>query len=377
MNKITIDSDIAEWGYGSRWLSNQLVDRTGELQVDISTYGGDVFEGIDMFNQLRRYSREKGLVTTIAGSKVMSIGSLILLAGDKRKAHSNSTIMIHKAWTWLAGNSDELLAEAEVLTGLDIILAKQYGKHMSQSHDEIMNIMQKEGWYIGQEQIKGTNFIDEFIVSDDEVEVSAKSNFTKAMAKFSARAKEENIKPNLDKVKAIIVECNDGKCPMENKVGVNQSSYTASAQIKNSTQGNSMEYTQEKFLALENTHAEAMKVMASERDSAKATLAEVNAKLATAEAVLAEYKAKVEAKAKAMPEIMAMAYEKGVDKNTLLAMANADSLDKAKVALVDGMTSNGAFGASGETSSEEKTEEKTIDIQARADKLGVTFIGEE
>jgi len=219
MNNLVINSDISQWGFSSRWLSGKLSEMTGDLEVDISSYGGDVFEGIDMYNQLRRYSKDKGHVTTIAGSKVMSIASLLLLAGDTRKAHSNSTIMIHKAWTWLAGNSDELIAESKVLGGIDIILAKQYGKYMDNSHEEIMEVMSNEGWYIGQEQIEETNFIDAFIVESDEVEVSAKSNYKKAMARFSAKAQEDDVKPNFDEVKASIIECNDGKCPTASQGG--------------------------------------------------------------------------------------------------------------------------------------------------------------
>jgi len=344
MNNITIDSDISYWGYSARWLSNKLADMTGDLEVSITSYGGDVFEGIDMFNQLRKYSKEKGHVTTVVGSKAMSIASLLLLAGDTRKAYNNSTIMIHKSWTWLAGNADELLSEAKILNGIDTILANQYGKHMDQTKEEIMKVMSEEGWYVGQEQIETTNFIDEFIVQDEEVEVSAKSNYKKAMARFSAKAQEDNIKPDFAEVKALIVECNDGKCPMDNS-GVNHSSLNASAQIENSTKGNSMEYTKEKFEALEASHAEALTGANAKLESAETVLATVTADKEKTDSALKALQTTMDAKAEVLPEIAAMAYARGVDEKTLVAMVSAKDLDSAKVACHDGMNSEGAFGA--------------------------------
>jgi len=219
MNRIVIDSDISYWGYSARWLRSKLDNMSGDVEVELSSYGGDVFEGIAMFNMLRQYSKNKGKVTITVSSHAMSIASLIFLAGDVKKAHDNSTIMIHKAWTWLAGNADELEAEAKVLTGIDNILANQYSKYMKNSKEEIMDIMSSEGWYIGKEQMQATGFVDEFISSEDEVDVSARSNFKSAMARFSAKAKEENVKPNLDEVKVAILECNDGKCPVSNNSG--------------------------------------------------------------------------------------------------------------------------------------------------------------
>lgn len=282
MNKLTIDSDISYWGYSARWMSSKLSEMSGELEVDISSYGGDVFEGIDMFNQLRRYSREKGHVTTIVGSKAMSIASLLMLAGDTRKAHSNSTVMIHKAWTWLAGNSDELIAESKVLNGIDAIMAKQYAKHMNISQEEILKVMSSEGWYVGKEQIAGTNFIDSFIDEENGVEVSAKANYRKAMSRFSAKAQEDNVKPNFDEVKASIMECNDGKCPSANigSTFVPTASVSESLISDNSTEiktGADMKFdgTEEQFNALMANK----QTLASRNDTLKLNLQTANTAL--------------------------------------------------------------------------------------------------
>ena len=362
-----LDGEIGYWGITAQYVKNQLKDMTGDIEVEFTSPGGSVYEGIEIANAFKNYNR--GTTTIIIGALGASMGSYIPQSFDKRKAYDNSTFMIHNPWSFAVGDHNSLDKQSKVLKGLTNILAKAYIDRTGKSEEEIKQMMDDETFLFGQE-ILDNGFIDEIIQTGEKTESSNAVAYARLSVE-ECRASTKNHFNDDEVTKMVAI--------LDKQVGVNQSSYTASAQIKNSTQGKSMEYTKETFLALENTHAEAMKAMMGERDSVKATLVEVNAKLATAEGVVAEYKAlkdKVEAKAKDMSEIMAMAYERGVDKATLLAMANADSLDKAKVALVDGLKSNGAFGASGESSSQDKTEEKAIDIQARADKLGVTFIGD-
>ncbi len=246
MNKIVIDSDISYWGYSARWLRSKLDGISGDVEVEISSYGGDVFEGIAMYNMLRNYDKTKGEVTTLVGSHAMSIASLLFLAGRKKKAHENSTIMIHKAWTWLAGNADELEAEARVLSGIDAVLANTYSKYMKKDQEEILKVMSSEGWYTGKDQLISTGFIDEFIISTEEVDVAAKSNFKSAMDRFSAKAKEEGVRPNLDEVKVAILECNDGQCPMVNLATMPSDS----EKIVNNTKGATMEFNEDNFKVL-------------------------------------------------------------------------------------------------------------------------------
>ena len=144
--------------------------------------------------------------------------------------------------------------------------------------------------------------------------------------------------------------------------GVNHSSYPASAKInENSIKGNSMEkYTKEAFEALEKTHAEALSAEKTELATTKIALETANTALATlkseGEAVkveLSTLQAKVEEKNTITEETMKMAFARGVDEKTLIAMAQADSLDNAKLALVDNMNSDGAFGAGGDNSGDQ------------------------
>jgi ClpP class serine protease len=156
--------------------------------------------------------------------------------------------------------------------------------------------------------------------------------------------------------------------------GVNHSSVTASAQIKNSSEGHSMEYTKEAFEALENKHAEAVKMLEQDKVLLQSSMDSTVAKL---KLEIEDMQTKIEAKAKILPEVMSMAYARGVDKDTLIAMAKADTLESAKIACFDSMGSNGAFGADKNSfSADDKTDSKA-ELNTRVKKLGVTFIGGE
>jgi ATP-dependent Clp protease protease subunit len=368
MNKITLDGEIGYWGITAQYVKSQLKDMTGDVEVEFTSPGGSVYEGIEIANAFKNYN--KGETTIIIGALGASMGSYIPQAFDKRKAYDNSTFMVHNPWSFAVGDHNSLDKQSKVLKGLTNILAKAYIDRTGKTEDEIRQMMDDETFLFGQE-ILDNGFVDEIIASGKNEDASNAVAYARlSVEECKASTKNHFNDDEVTKMVAILDKQNGG---------VNHSSFTASAQIKNSTQGNSMEYTEKTFQALKDTHAEAMKVVTDERDSMKASLDEVNAKLAKAESVVKEHetlKASVEAKEKAMPEIMAMAFDKGVDKKTLVAMAQADTLDKAKVALVDNMGSDGAFGASGESSSQSTSEEKETDIQARADKLGVTFIGE-
>lgn len=359
MNKIIIDSDISYWGYGAEWLRNELKDISGDVEVEISSYGGDVFEGIAMFNMLREYDKTKGIVSTTVNSHAMSIASLLLLAGRDgyRKANKNSTIMIHKAWTWLAGNADDLVKEAQVLSGIDGILATTYGKYMGTDKESILAVMSAEGWYIGEEQINTTGFIDSYVEDDTPVNVSAKSNFKSAMARFSAEAKEREYKPNLEDTKKAILSCNGGVCNMVVDTAV-PTAQMSDKPAEINQKGETMFKDSDEYKQLVASHEEQV----------------VSAK-SNYENSLREEKAKFDVFMKELPEIVAMGMSMNASKETMIAMVTAGSLVNAKVVVADSMQSKGAFGS--KVDDEDKKDEsskKQEEVKARAKALGVQFI---
>lgn len=336
MHQIKISGEISRWGYSARWLNEELRNITGELEVLISSFGGDVFEGIDMFNLLRIYAKEKGKVTTVVNGKAMSIASLIFLAGDTKKAFENSTIMIHKAWTFLGGNEDELLKEAKILGSIDNILINEYNKYMSASKDEIKDILAKEGWFIGKEELEATGFIDEFIASGDEVQALAlsKKAFANNMNAFSAKAKEEDVKHDLVALSKTI----------ENMGGNNITAMPSdNVKLVNSNQGASM--TEEEIQAMQeqnkvfsarvNTLETRETTLSAEVKNLTTALDTKNDEIKTINSKLSEVTASADKRIAANQTVIKEAFASGVaSETTILAMMGAESPeDASKIAL--------------------------------------------
>lgn len=371
MNRIAILGDISSWGYSAKWLKNELSLLSGDIEVEISSYGGDVFEGVEMFNELRKYSKEKGKVTTVNKAKAMSIASLIFLAGDTKKAYSNATIMIHKAWTWMAGNADDLLKEAKVLDSIDNVLTNEYSKYMKENKQSIKDILKDEGWYIGQDQMKDTGFVDEFINADEGTEdlAMAKKNFSNSIDKFKAKAKEENVKPNLE-IAARAVETL-ATMPSD------------SEKIVNSIAGDRMEYNENNFNILVARVAqrnEKIELLKDDKELLSDKLAKTETALETKnnaykalEEKLSEATAnadKMSANLEAHKTSVKEAFSMGVaSEETILAMMNAENgEDASKIALnakEDGSINQGDLRQSQNTEAE---------FKERANKQGVVFI---
>ena len=95
-----------------------------ELVCHIDSYGGVTSAGIAMYNLLRSCEAK---VTTIAEGFCASAASLVFMAGDKRIMRNASLLMIHNAWSTVAGNAEELRKTADDLEDekLEALLAAE------------------------------------------------------------------------------------------------------------------------------------------------------------------------------------------------------------------------------------------------------------
>lgn len=141
-----------------------------ELNVHISTNGGDTREGTVMYNDL--ISR-KGVTNTIVDGYAISMGSILALAGKnsgkgKSKMLSNALFMMHKPLTMIGGNADELRAGADLLDTVESALAQPYMDASGKDNKEIADMLRATTWLTAQEALEH-GFIDEIIESNVEI----------------------------------------------------------------------------------------------------------------------------------------------------------------------------------------------------------------
>lgn len=147
---ITIYGDITSWPWSESDVSSYNLSKeldaltdVDHINVNINSYGGEVAEGLAIYNALRRH---KAHVRTVCDGFACSIASVIFMAGDERIVNDASLIMIHNAWSYAHGNAADLRKQAD---DLDIITSASKQAYMSRiaiSEEELTELMDGETW---------------------------------------------------------------------------------------------------------------------------------------------------------------------------------------------------------------------------------------
>ena len=87
-------------------LNKTFLEASGQaVQLNISSEGGDVFEGLSMADLIVAYPGE---VTAKGIGIVASIATVVMLAADKSLMSKNGFFMIHNCWGMSMGNKEEM-----------------------------------------------------------------------------------------------------------------------------------------------------------------------------------------------------------------------------------------------------------------------------
>lgn len=120
------------------------------LDVRINSYGGDVFDGLAIYQQL---VQSKARVTTHIDGIAASIASIIAMAGKEIKIAEAGWMMIHDAWGIFAGNAQALRENADRLDAVSKQLAGIYVARTNKKDEDIVNWMAQEKWFDSKEAV--------------------------------------------------------------------------------------------------------------------------------------------------------------------------------------------------------------------------------
>jgi ATP-dependent Clp protease protease subunit len=156
-----IFGDIDSWGScgekdnpdrNASEIVSALRDLTAKnLNVHINSYGGDVKEGLAIYNTLRNSGKN---VTTICDGFACSIASVIFMAGTQRIMNDASLLMIHNPWTLAIGNAEEMRKQADDLDIIAQASVEAYKANSCLLDDEIHELMDKETWILPEKAIE-------------------------------------------------------------------------------------------------------------------------------------------------------------------------------------------------------------------------------
>lgn len=147
---------IDEWfGVSAEEFAKTLAESTQlNILVKINSPGGAVFDGFAIYNALAAEQMKGRHVRVSIDGLAASAASLIAMVGEETTMQANSFMMIHKAWTFAAGNADELRSTADILDSLDTQLAVTYAKRTGLTVDEITAMLTAETWFSAPEAVE-------------------------------------------------------------------------------------------------------------------------------------------------------------------------------------------------------------------------------
>jgi ATP-dependent Clp protease protease subunit len=134
----------------------------GPVNVNINSPGGDMFEGLAIYNLLREH---QGEITVKVLSLAASAASVIAMAGDKVQIARAGFFMIHNAWVIALGNRNDLREIATWLEPFDEAMADIYAVRTGMENKAVAKLMDSESWIGGSRAIED-GFADELLPSD-------------------------------------------------------------------------------------------------------------------------------------------------------------------------------------------------------------------
>lgn len=144
----------------------------GPVTVNVNSPGGDMFEGLAIYNLLREHDGE---VTVKVLGLAASAASIIAMAGDTVQIARAGFLMIHNAWVLAAGNRHDLREYADTLEPFDRAMADIYAARTGEDAEAMAKLMDAETWIGGSDAIE-QGFADELLPSDQVEKKNGKAS---------------------------------------------------------------------------------------------------------------------------------------------------------------------------------------------------------
>ena len=223
--KLYIYDDVSEYGTFDWWTWEYMESETSAeyfrkalaeipesatIELHINSYGGDVKEGVAIYNQLKQ-KKCKEIVAYVDGL-AYSIASVILQAADRRIMGLGTSLLIHNMWIQAAGNANEL---RKIADDLDVIMESNrqiYLERVNITEAELIEMLDNETYLTPEEAVE-KGFADEVSRKAEAVpdvaqqlqkqlsqmrrEMTAQKAFREEMKEFYrlAEKKKDELKP--------------------------------------------------------------------------------------------------------------------------------------------------------------------------------------
>lgn len=195
--EVYIFGDITSWlqfenDVSSYTLSKELQGLdVDEIVVHLNSYGGEVAEGLAIYNVLRNH---KAKVRTVVDGFACSIASVVFMAGEERVMNSASLLMVHNAWTFAYGNAAELRKQADDLDMITKAVMAAYLDRANIDEDKLKQLLDDESWITPNDALE-MGFATSIIAAETPEAGRAAASARKALYQRVLNAKREVTSP--------------------------------------------------------------------------------------------------------------------------------------------------------------------------------------
>jgi ATP-dependent protease ClpP protease subunit len=134
--EIVIYDEIGAFGIPAKAFLEELkaLGAVAELTVRINSSGGSVFDGVAIYNALKRHD---AAITVCVDGIAASIASMIAMAGDEIVMPENAMLMLHDPSGLVMGTAADMRAMAEALDRMKAGMVAAYRGKSGRSDPEI------------------------------------------------------------------------------------------------------------------------------------------------------------------------------------------------------------------------------------------------
>lgn len=148
-SQVHIYDEIGFMGKTAHDFIQDLSGIEGPIDLHLNSPGGEVFDGVAIYNTLLAREDVDVYVDGIAAS----IASVIAMAGDRVFIAPTAQFMVHNAFAMACGDASSLREMADQLDRNTANIASIYAARTGQTTDHWIQMMDKESWFTGQEAV--------------------------------------------------------------------------------------------------------------------------------------------------------------------------------------------------------------------------------
>jgi ATP-dependent Clp protease protease subunit len=149
-NKLVIYDEIGAFGIPAKAFLDELkaLGPVAEPTVRINSPGGSAFDGVAIYNALKRHD---AAITVRIDGIAASIASMVAMAGDEVVMPESAMLVLHDPSGLVAGTAADMRATAEALDRMKAGMVAAYRDKSGRRDTEIEALMQVETWLSAQE----------------------------------------------------------------------------------------------------------------------------------------------------------------------------------------------------------------------------------